>query len=133
MTELRAADGRHLVLWDGDCGFCRRFAGWARARDARGRLELRAYQEIPEPPMTPALRAACAEALHVITADGDLLRGADAVLFVHEVLGWRVAALGRRWPLLPLLELGYRQVARRRRLFSRWFFRRERGLEDQRR
>lgn len=125
MTELTAGPGRHLVLWDGDCGFCRRFVGWVRSHGDE-RIETVPYQAIPEPPMTPALREACARALHVVTADGALLRGADAVLFVYGVLGYRLAALGRRRPFLWILEIGYRWVARNRRLISRWFFRRER-------
>lgn len=76
--------------------------------------------------MTPELREACAQALHVFKTDGEVLRGADAVLFVYEQLGYRVASLGRSWPLLPVLEQGYKVVARNRKLAARWFFTKER-------
>lgn len=76
--------------------------------------------------MTPGLRAACEDALHVFQTDGTVLSGADAVLFVYEQLGWRVAGVGRSAPVLPLMEAGYRVVARNRMLFSRVFFRKDR-------
>ena len=123
MNLPTAAPGRHLVLWDGECGFCRRFAGWLKEHDPDDRFEPEPYQQIPSPPM---LREACAQALHVVTDRGELLRGADAVLFVYEQLGWRAAGWARRSPLLPVLELGYRWVAANRRFVSRWLFRRER-------
>lgn len=75
--------------------------------------------------MTPELRAACEDALHVFTTDGEVLRGAAAVLFVYDQLGYPAARVGR--PLAPLLEPAYRLVSRNRRFFARFFFRTERG------
>jgi len=70
--------------------------------------------------MTPDLAAACAEAVHVFAADGTRLRGGRAVLFVLEGLGWRrTSRLLGLPPLVWLVELGYRGVARNRRLVSR--------------
>src|SRR5581483_4004938 len=80
---------RHLILYDGDCGFCQRVVGWTLARDRRGVLAASPYQAAPAPPMTPALEAACASAVHVFTRDGRTLRGGRACLFVLGELGWR--------------------------------------------
>ena len=110
---------RHLLLWDGTCGFCRRFIDWVHQRDRDGRFEIVPYQDAPTPPMTPELREACRRAAHVLTADGRVLRAGRASMFVlreigHPVLG-RVLAVP---PLVWLVELGYFIVARNRSGFS---------------
>ncbi len=76
--------------------------------------------------MTPELRLACADAIHVITADGETLRAGRAALFILEHIGWPLTArLLRLPPFVWAVELGYWIVANNRRLFSRFFFRRE--------
>ncbi len=106
---------RAWLLYDGDCGFCTRVAAWVAARDRAGRLRVVAYQEAPSPPMTPELREACAEAVHVLTPAGRTLRGGDATIYTLGALGWRgLARLLSRWPLRDLVGLGYGVVARNR-------------------
>jgi len=113
-------DGRHWIVWDGECGFCRRAVDWALARDRAGRFEAVPYQALAEPPMTPALRAACRDAVHVKTADGRWLRGGCACLFVLERIGWpRLARIAARPPFVWIVALAYRVVARHRPFFSR--------------
>jgi hypothetical protein len=72
--------------------------------------------------MDAELRVACAEALHVVCADGEVRRAGVAALFVLDRLGWGNAAsvLGSR-PLLPAVEWGYRWVAGHRQLLLRAF------------
>src|SRR5215203_3661059 len=48
---------RHWIVWDGDCGFCRRAVGWVLARDGAHLFQATPYQELADPPMTPVLRA----------------------------------------------------------------------------
>lgn len=111
---------RHRIVWDGTCGLCRRAVAWALARDHARRFEAVPYQEVPDPPLTPALRAACRDAVHVRTTDGRWLRGGRACLFVLERIGWpTLARLAGLPPLVWLVELGYRIVARNRPFFSR--------------
>src|SRR5687767_10813622 len=99
---------RHLILWDGGCGFCARSVAWAMRRDRAGRLAAVPYQEAAWPPMTAALAAACADAVHVIRRDGRLLRGGRACLFVLEQIGWRgVARVLALPPMVWAVELGY--------------------------
>jgi hypothetical protein len=86
------------------------------------RLYLVPFQEAPYPPMTRELHDACVHSMHVLTADGELLRAGRATLFVLErtTPGWRTFARVFRYvPLLWFVELGYWIVARNRRLFSR--------------
>lgn len=80
------------------------------------------FQEAPSPPMTPELREACRRAMHVLTAEGELLRAGRAALFVFErtTPGWRrLARIARFPPLLWGVELGYFLVARNRGLIAR--------------
>ena len=121
-----AANGKPAswLLWDGNCDFCRRAAGWVERRDRGRRFRVAPYQEAPSPPMTPALREACQRAVHVIRADGRVLAGGRAWIFVLHRLGWRrTARVLARWPLRSLVELGYRVVAANRPLFGRFLFR----------
>ncbi len=114
-----------LLLWDGDCGFCRRGVQWAERRDTGHSFRAVPYQQADSPPMTPELRAACSRAVHVVTADGTVLRAGRACLWVLERTGHRL--LSRALSLPPLVwavELGYWLVARNRRLASRVLFRR---------
>lgn len=84
------------------------------------------YQEAPTPPMTPALRAACRDSVHVLTIDGRTVRAGRAGLLVLEELGF---AWLTRWLVHPpqvwIVEVAYRIVAGNRRLFGRFLFRRE--------
>ena len=78
------ADG--LLVFDGHCGFCTRSAGWVRALDRRGRIELRPYQEpgVPESIGTDA--ETCREALQWQGPDGVRLSGAAAVNAVLDTV-----------------------------------------------
>jgi len=114
-----------LLLWDGACGFCRRAVEWVQSRDTQRAILAMPYQEVPSPPMTPALRAACARAVHVITPDGQVLRAGRAVLDVLRRLGFPFwARLLSIPPLVWAVEVGYWLVARNRMLASRFLFRR---------
>lgn len=76
--------------------------------------------------MTDEVFRACPDAVHVVTADGRVLRAGRAVLFVMAELGYRrLACLLGTWPLILLVEWGYGVVARNRQLFSRFLFTRE--------
>ncbi len=122
--QKKPLDGQYWLLWDGDCGFCRRAVGWALVRDRAGLLAAMPYQQAAGPPMDEDLAAACSRAVHLRHPDGRLERAGRACLTVLELAGYRWAA---RWLRLPPLvwgvELGYWLVARNRNLFSKWLFR----------
>jgi predicted DCC family thiol-disulfide oxidoreductase YuxK len=114
------AGPRALLLWDGSCGVCGRAVAWTQARDTAQALEPLPYQQAPSPPMTEALRAACARAVHVVTPEGEVLRAGRAVLYVLGRLGHpRLARLLALPPLVWGVELAYWFFARNRRLVSR--------------
>ncbi len=123
MTQSQSWSGpEHLVLWDGDCHFCGHAVAWFRRRDFHRIFRFVPYQEAPSPPMTPELREACAKALHVIAADGQIYRAGRATLFLLEQVGWngfaRVLALP---PFVWAVEIGYALVAANRSFLS-WLF-----------
>lgn len=118
---------RHWLLWDGQCGFCRRAAEWVGRNDTRGRFRIVPFQDAPSPPMTDAIREASRESVHVVRTDGTVLKGGEASMFVLGELGWRTtAAVGSAPPFSWAVNLGYRVVARNRMLFSRFLFTRGR-------
>ena len=118
--------GKHLILWDGECGLCRRTTEWIRRADLGHCFQTCPYQECPSPPMTPALEAACERAVHVLTADGRTLRAGRAALFVLERCGYALPArLLALPPFVWCVEIGYWIVARNRNFFSHFLFTRE--------
>jgi predicted DCC family thiol-disulfide oxidoreductase YuxK len=118
--------GKAWVLWDGECGFCRRCVAWAVRHDRANRLRPVPYQRAPSPPMTPRLRRACARAVHVVTPEGRVLRAGRAVLYLVGVSGWpEVVWLLGLPPLIWLIEIAYRIVAENRPLFGRFLLRDE--------
>ncbi len=77
--------------------------------------------------MTDALAARCAGAVHVITPEGTVVSAGRASLYVLDRIGWHtLAAVCSTPPLVWLVELGYRLIARHRRFASRFLFN-ERG------
>ena len=76
--------------------------------------------------MTPDLYAACERAVHVVTADGKVLRAGRACLFILERIGWSWRARVLRLPpFIWCIELGYRIVAANRPFFARFLFTKE--------
>jgi hypothetical protein len=74
--------------------------------------------------MTEELARRCAAAVHVITPDGVTLSGGRASLHALDLVGWHCfASTFSTRPLIWIVELVYRAVARNRGLVSRYFFR----------
>ena len=111
-----ATQRRALVVYDADCGFCRRTVRRLRTLDVRGRLRFRPLQDerlyAEEPRLT---REACERTLHLVAEDGTIHAGGDAM---REVFA-RVGAGSVTWILrLPvartITRLAYELVADRR-------------------
>ncbi len=78
--------------------------------------------------MTPGLRAACVQSVHVITTDGKILRAGRATLFILERTGWKISARAMGWiPFVWGVECAYRVVADHRPFFARFLFRKPPG------
>lgn len=112
-----AGGGRPLFIWDGACGFCRFWMLRWRARVGR-RVDFAPYQRVagrfPDVPLEAFRRSA-----RLVLSDGSQLSGAASVLRLMafaDAWGWRLPWWAYRHlpPLRPVLELGYRVVARHR-------------------
>ena len=114
-----------LLIWDGECGFCRNAVTWLLRQDHAARFQAVPFQELPAPPMTPALRRQAERAVQVLTPEGQQISGGRAVLYVLEQVGWQpwLVRVASRWPLVWVVDVGYWVVARNRQLFSRVMFR----------
>ena len=102
-----------VLIYDGDCGFCRCWLGWARNR-LGDRLEYLPLQDPQVPARFPNLsRDRLQESVHLVEPDGTVCCGARAV-FEALGLGWSSLPI-RAYRRLPgaaqLSELGYRSVA----------------------
>ncbi len=112
------------VLFDTDCAFCTRTAGWLARLDRSRRLRLVPLQSAStDLPAVAALAAArhLSTTLHVVHATGDLATGGEAVLRICEAVPQLrpLAVLGRFPVVRPLVEPLYRLVARHRGGISR--------------
>ena len=119
-------DSRHLVLFDGECAFCRRSIAYARTLDARNHFDFEPYQSASHPLLTPALRRRCQNALHIITRGGKVIGAGRACFFLLEEatdsrIVKRLARMARSFPLVIPVEIGYGIVARNRTFFSKFF------------
>jgi predicted DCC family thiol-disulfide oxidoreductase YuxK len=111
---------RAVMIWDGDCSFCRR---WIRRwrRWTAGMIDDEPYQQaagrFARIPPGDFVRA-----VHLVEPDGRTTRGAEAALRSLEIAGragWLIRAY-RRIPLFArTCELAYRFVARHRAGFDR--------------
>jgi predicted DCC family thiol-disulfide oxidoreductase YuxK len=112
VTQVR----RGIVLYDGQCGFCSRWVRyWARILERWGF----AVASLDEPWVAEKIKTPREEVLtdiRLLTADGQLISGADVYLYVTRRIWWA-------WPFyaffsLPgfnrLIHLGYRRFARNR-------------------
>ncbi len=76
--------------------------------------------------MTAELRQACAKAIHVVTTEGRTYRAGRAAMFILANTGWGWFARMLSWPpFVWFVELGYFIVARNRRFFGKFLFRKE--------
>jgi predicted DCC family thiol-disulfide oxidoreductase YuxK len=116
---IRHPPGKPLLIFDGECNFCRRWV--ERWREMTGeRVDYAAFQEIGER-YSEIPRAAFAQAVHLIEPSGVTCSGADAVFRTLDHSPRRVfwIASAQRVPgFLALARTAYRVVARHRSFFS---------------
>lgn len=113
MTEGR----RHVVIYDGQCPFCRRQMEWIRARDRAGRLEFLPWESPERTARFPQLAlAALEDGMRVVRPDGQIETGAAGVAeILHQLPGWRGVAWMLRVPGLRVIAGSmYRWVATHR-------------------
>lgn len=115
--------GKWILVWDGDCGFCRRSVEWALARDKERKLVAKPYQGCQDW-LPPKVWALSREQFHLISPQGVVWGNGAAASRLLDLIGLSSVSAALELPVLSFLtSVGYRVVAKNRRLFSRLFFR----------
>lgn len=112
---------RPVMIWDGDCGFCKfwitRWEAWTR-----GKVEYLPYQDPQRRERFPEISDAdCEESVQYVDADGTVHHAAKAVFLslTHtRWLFWLLWVYEHIPGFRPASEFGYRFVARNRVKFS---------------
>lgn len=111
------------LIYDGNCGFCRRWVARLDRWDRRRRIRKIASADrasLPDLPFIPD--ESLARAMHLVTPDGDVYAGAAAA---REMLRWLPGGAvlrplfyipGAQW----LADVTYRYIAEHRDSLSRW-------------
>ena len=111
------ADSRLTLVYDGECEFCTRLAGWVGRRDRGGRVSVRANQEVGLIESLRLTRQEVDRAAWAVEAGGRKFEGAAAINRVLRQLGggwWLVGSLYRVTPARWVEDRYYSRVARRR-------------------
>lgn len=116
---------KHLLLWDGDCGICARCAEWLQAQDRKSLFEIAPHQSKNESFLAQYHLdyAQCREEIKLITSNGNILGGAEALnFFLGKYFPWTlIIRIFKRLPPLLLMEkMLYRLIAKNRPLLSKW-------------
>ncbi len=111
------AEGRPVLVYDGECEFCSRLARWVERR-AGGRISVRPGQEPGLIGSLPVTHEEVARASWLVEPGGRRFEGAGAINRVLRELGWGWAVLGFLYLFPPfgwVEDRYYARVALRRR------------------
>ncbi len=115
------SDDRWLLVYDGDCGFCRGSVVWVLERDRADRIDARPFQASGVLEAAGVSRREAERASWLVAPDGRRWGGADAAARVLRLLpGWRLA--GRLLGAPPVIWVArpvYRWIARHRPFMAR--------------
>ena len=117
------ADADLLLVFDGHCGVCTRFADWVARHDTSGRVRLlpnQAFGVVDAPQLT---RADLDREAWAFDQRGRRYAGAAAINRTLFALGgrWRLLSLVYRVPVVHWCEdAGYHWFAKHRNRFARW-------------
>ena len=117
-TPAPNEDIRPLLIYDGDCSICRRFASWLTARDVNHRLQLRPYQSLD---LSPSQVVLARRSVQWVNGKGPWLQRGRAVLEALALAGYPWVRWLRWPPVIQVIDLGYCWVAGNRQVVGRWF------------
>ncbi|HNM47424.1 MAG TPA: DUF393 domain-containing protein [Candidatus Sumerlaeota bacterium] len=111
---MARANGKHMIFYDGGCGFCHRAVRAIALADKRGIFEFAPRNgETYHHRMRGRKLPPRVDSMIVLTPAGKIFVRADTMLFICEKLGgWR-RAIARLAQILPhfMLDFGYRLIA----------------------
>jgi hydroxyacylglutathione hydrolase len=116
------ANGMYRVLYDGQCEICQACVSWLKALDREKRTVCLPISADVLASVDSRLRMEdCLRQLHVVTPEGELLVGWDAVANLARLFRptWLIGALGVRFPFRNVGRLLYGFVARNRYSLSK--------------
>ncbi len=104
-----------LVFYDGSCRMCVGVSGWLSRIDNKKQFRLEPYQNLEVLAQYPQLKPSdCEREIHIITTEGKVLKGADAVIEIwrkSEHWSTFLAQIFRLAPFIWLARPIYRLVA----------------------
>jgi predicted DCC family thiol-disulfide oxidoreductase YuxK len=111
------------LIYDGECGFCRRSVDLVLRWDRAHRLRVVPFQDQARVAAFGIPLPALAAAMHLVVPDGRVFAGADAAPHILRLLpGKRWLAWVFRVPgVLPVARRVYAWMARRRRCLVRGY------------
>jgi predicted DCC family thiol-disulfide oxidoreductase YuxK len=110
-------DSRLTLVYDGECEFCERLAGWVERKDVERRVDVRPNQEEGHVERVGLSREEVARAAWAVEPGGAKFEGAAAINRVLRELGGGWLLLGSLYLVPPVgwvEDRYYRRVARRR-------------------
>ncbi|HEY3400909.1 MAG TPA: DUF393 domain-containing protein [Geothrix sp.] len=109
--------GLTRLFYDGGCGLCRGAVRFVARRDRSGRIHFAPLEGETFRRVVPAAsRHGLPDSLVVLTPEGDMLTGSNAMIGLLRRMGppWRWLGAALAWIPGPLREMAYRLVARLR-------------------
>lgn len=103
-----------ILIYDANCGFCRRWVARLKRWDRQDRIRLLPLQDPTAPALARRPREELERAAHLVRPDGAVFAGAPAAreVFAYLPAGWLPRALLALPGVLRLAERAYRWVAR---------------------
>jgi predicted DCC family thiol-disulfide oxidoreductase YuxK len=114
ITDNTNKDRRDWVCYDADCAICVRWAARFRTLLERHGFALMPLQSPAVHATLPVSQEELLAEMRVITRDGHVFGGADALIYLSPVICKPLFALTRIPGIKPLLRTAYRFVARNR-------------------
>jgi predicted DCC family thiol-disulfide oxidoreductase YuxK len=115
VAESTCPPQQPTLIYDSECGFCRKWVGRARIMDRRHVVNMVSLREAGAAVMAGRPTEALRRAVHLVRPDGAVFAGAAATreFFRYVPGGWLVRAFGVVPGVMPVAEQVYRLVAKR--------------------
>ena len=120
--EKHDANTAYRVLYDGQCEICQACVSWLKALDRENKTICLPISAEVLSAVDPRLRMdECLRQLHVVTPEGGILIGWDAVACLARLFPstWLIGAVGRRFPFRNAGHFFYGLVAKNRYSLSK--------------